>query len=123
MSGLPGILSAIARVTNAGVALRLAQARGGTEMTFSARRESALSKLVGQESARKIVDELGASRFMIPMASARGQHGRRAAVRKMLAEGATLNQAALACDVHVRTARRIKNPKQKPAPAPLFDDD
>lgn len=105
---LPGILARIAEVAGESAALRLAQAAGGTVMTFSARPNSALARIVGAEAAKAIRAEFGPEKYTIPMAHVRGQKGRRAAAAQMLAAGATSNAAARACDIHERTARRVR---------------
>lgn len=120
MTRLPGILGVIAEITNESVATRLALAAGGTVMTFSARANGRLAKIVGAEAAKKIATELGAEKYTIPMAHLRGQRARRAQAAEMLVGGATLNEVAKACDVHERTARRVKALLKEEPELPLF---
>lgn len=108
MSSLPGILAQIEAAAGQAVALKLARERGGTEVQISARAGSAFVELVGQVAATKIAKAVGAGKATIPMATARGARARRANAARMLANGATETQTALACDIHARTARRIR---------------
>ncbi|MFN3582595.1 helix-turn-helix domain-containing protein [Phenylobacterium sp.] len=123
MSRLPGILGEIARVAGASAATRLACAAGGTEMKFSAHPGAALAKIVGAEAAKAIVAELGPEKYVIPMAHLRGQKGRQAAAAEMLAQGASANVVAKACDVHERTARRVRKRMLETRALPLFPDE
>lgn len=114
-------LQQIALVAGDKAALTLIERLGGTELKISGRKGGKLARLVGDEAARKIVEALGPEKIVIPMGLSRGQRGRRAMVAKMLAAGAGLTETALACDVHERTARRVR---LKGAPAlPLFPDE
>jgi hypothetical protein len=120
LSRLPGILGEIADVAGEVAALKLAQARGGTEMKISGRAGGVLAQIVGDEAAAKIAELLGPEKYTIPMASVRGRAARQAALAKAMAEGTSSNAAALQHDVHERTARRAKR-KLKEGPGPLFE--
>lgn len=123
MSRLPGILGQIADIAGQSAATRLALAAGGTEMKFSAHPKAALARIVGAEAARQIVAVLGPEKYTIPMAHLRGQKGRQAVAAAMLAQNASSNAVAKACDMHERTARRIRERMKKAAPLPLFPED
>lgn len=120
MSRLPGILGEIADVAGVAAALKLAQARGGTEMKISGRAGGALAKIVGDQAAALIAERLGPQKYTIPMASVRGRAARQAALARAMADGASSNSAALQHDVHERTARRAKKKLQE-GPGPLFE--
>lgn len=122
MSRLPGLLGQIEDIAGLSAAQRLALAAGGTEMKFSDRPKSALAKIVGADAARLIVAELGREKYTIPMAHLRGQKGRRAQAARMLAAGATANATAKACDVHERTARRVREKQKAAKGLPLFPE-
>lgn len=107
MSRFTGILSIVARVAGDEAANRLAISAGGTEMKLSARAGSRLVELVGQDAATALVDELGATKVVIPMGHLRGAHGRRVAAAQLLAQGVPQAKAALAVDVHQRTIERL----------------
>lgn len=123
MSRLPGLLGQIAEVAGESAATRIALQAGGTEMKFSKRKGSLLVRMVGADAAARIVEAFGAENYTIPMAHYRGQKGRRAQAARMLREGATQNAAAQACDVHVRTVRRVKRALSEAEGLPLFPDD
>ena len=127
MTTLPGILGEIATAAGEAAALKLARERGGTEVQISARKDSAFVRIVGQAAAEKIVKAFGNGKVLVPMATARGQRGRREAAARMLAAKKTQTEVALACDIHERTARRIlerarKARSKNPAQRHLFDD-
>lgn len=107
MSGLPGILADVEKAAGTKAALDLAARFGGVEISLSAAKGAALVRAVGPEAAAAIVQALGHGKVLVPMAQARGQRGRRAAAAQMMANGASQSKAALACDIHVRTAKRI----------------
>ena len=120
MSQLPGILGVIAEIAGESAATRLALAAGGTEMKFSRHPKSALARIVGAEAAKAIVEVLGPEKYPVPMAHLRGQKGRRTQAAQMLAAGASANDVAKACDVHERTARRVRKKLKEEAELPLF---
>jgi hypothetical protein len=120
---LPGLLGEIERIAGKSAATRLALHAGGTEMKFSANPKSALAKIVGADAAKAIAAELGGEKYTIPMAHIRGQKGRRAQAAKMLADGASANDAAKACDIHERTARRVREKLKHKRDLPLFPED
>ncbi len=76
---------------------------------------------MGAEAAAKIAEALGSEKLVIPMAGQRGAGGRRARAARMVEEGATERQVALACDMHGRTARRLRARMKAEGPElPLF---
>lgn len=121
MSALPGILADVEEAAGQAAALQLAREFGGTQISLSAAKSSALVRVVGLDAARKIVQKLGRGRVMVPMANLRGQRARRAAATRMFAGGASARDVALACDIHERTAWRAKTPP-KPK-GDLFNED
>lgn len=126
MSSLPGILAEVEKVAGTAAALKLAQDHGGNQISLSAARGSVLARSVGQEAAKAIVKALGGSggRVVVPMATARGQRGRRAKAAEMLAHGASVREVVQVCDIHNRTAWRIKAPPKKdPKARDLFEKD
>lgn len=118
---LTGKLAEIAEVAGVAAALKLARELGGRELKLSAVKGGKLARIVGQDAATAIVEAFGRGEKMtVPMAHLRGAGARRAAVAKMMAEGASTATAAEVADVHERTARRAKS---RPLPSlPLFDD-
>jgi hypothetical protein len=116
---LPGLLKDVEEVAGTAVALELARQHGGTMISISDADGSALVLVVGKAAAAVLVERLARGKVMVPMATARGQAGRRAAAAEMLAKGASAQDAARACDIHTRTAWRAKS-KTK-GETPLFD--
>ncbi len=121
MTRLPGILGLGEELAGREAAQRLALRRGGTEIKLSRHPKGVLAQIVGEEAAAKIVDALGPEKVTVPMAHLRGQKGRRAAAAKMLASGASANAVAQACDIHERTARRVR--ERLKSDLPLFPED
>ena len=121
MSGLPGILATIATVTNEATALKLARELGGTSLKLSDAPDGKLAMLVGHDHAKAIVKEWAAGYTLtIPMANVRGAGARRAQVARLLQSDQTIRQAALAGDVHERTAKRIRARLKAQPDLPLF---
>lgn len=122
MIPLPGILGEIAIIAGSRAAERLALRHGGQELKLSSQAGSALAKTVGVEAAAAIVAAIGPVKVTIPMAHLRGTRARRAAVAKLLADGMSNAKAAETCDVHERTARRVREAMRGHNSAPsLFD--
>jgi hypothetical protein len=116
---LPGILKDVAEVAGVANALELARRHGGTEIKISDADGSALVAIVGKAAAAELVKRLARGKMMVPMANVRGQKGRRAAAAEMMAKHASARDAALACDIHERTAWRAKAKLR--GETPLFD--
>lgn len=123
MTSWPGILGTVAEVAGDRAAQTLALKLGGCELKISGRKNGKLAQLVGDEAARKIAAALGPEKVTIPMAHLRGQRGRREAAAQMMREGATAAQAAQACDVHERTAWRVKARPKTSETLPMFGED
>ncbi|MFN3858402.1 MAG: helix-turn-helix domain-containing protein [Caulobacter sp.] len=117
---LPGLLGRIAEIAGEAAALNLARELGGQELKISGRPGGKLARIVGDEAAAAIADAFGPEKITVPMAHLRGQKGRRAAAARMMAAGATVTQAARACDIHERTAWRAR--ADEPQPLPLFPE-
>lgn len=123
MKYLPGILARIAEVAGTQAALTLAREVGGTEISIPSRPRprSPLAKMVGLDAARAIANHVGHGRVLIPMAGLKGQAGRRVAVARLQAQGLSAAKAAIAVDVHERTAWRARQRVRKATRLPLFD--
>ncbi len=104
---LPGILRHVEEIAGTAKALELAREYGGVEISISDAPNSALVRVLGEEVARALVKRLAREKVVVPMATGRGAGGRRAAAAAMIAAGASQRQAALACDIHLRTAKRV----------------
>lgn len=119
---LTGKLAEIADVAGVAAALKLVREMGGRELKLSAIPGGKLARIVGDEAAAAIVEAFGrGEKLTVPMAHLRGARGRREALTRMMAAGATVTEAAEAADVHERTVRRAK--KRTPTTLPLFPED
>lgn len=120
MTRFAGLLGMIEEAAGVEAATKLALQLGGTELKISGRANGKLAKVVGPEAAAKIAEALGSEKRTIPMAHLRGEKGRRAAAAQMLAGGASEREAALACDIHTRTVRRVRKAVRE-GDLPLFN--
>jgi len=112
-------VQALVEVVGDAAALKLMQARGGSQMRLSARKGSLLVRLVGADAAKALNAIYGMERVLVPMGTARGRGGRQAAAAQLMADGVSAAKAALATDIHERTAMRIR--AKTKAALPLFD--
>ncbi|SUZ33957.1 hypothetical protein ROE7235_03738 [Roseibaca ekhonensis] len=109
MTQLPGIAGEIERVIGLDLAVRLLQRRGGCELHIPRRaRGSFLAEIVGEDAAAKLAEAIGPGKIVLPCAHLRGQFARREEAKAMLRDGASLQQVALACDMHTRTVSRLR---------------
>ncbi|MCA3479548.1 MAG: hypothetical protein IOD00_02775 [Rhodobacter sp.] len=77
---------------------------GGCQIAVPVRAAgSALEKVIGPEAAGQMIAAFGPGKMTLPCADARGTRRRRAEAMAMLRAGASLQQVALACDLHTRT--------------------
>jgi hypothetical protein len=109
MTQLPGIAGQIEQAIGLDLTVRLLKRRGGCELHIPRRVSgSTLAEIVGEEAAERIVAAIGPGKVLLPCGHLRGQFARRADARRMLREGASLQQVALACDMHTRTVSRLR---------------
>lgn len=116
---LPGILNDVAEVAGLAKALELAREHGGTEISISDADGSVLVRIVGKPAAAVLVERLARVKVVVPMANQRGAKARRARAAELLGSGQSTLKTALACDIHQRTAKRIRAKAKDPLP--LFD--
>jgi len=106
---LPAVAAEIAEVIGEAAALRLLEARGGTQISIPVRAEgSMLARLVGETEAQAMIDTFGPGKLTLPTAGARGVGARRARAMRMLRKGHSLQEVALACDLHTRTVSNYR---------------
>lgn len=109
MTQLPGIAGEIERVIGLDLTVRLLKRRGGCELHIPRRAQgSLLAEIVGEDAAAQVAEAIGPGKVLLPCAHLRGQFARREDARAMLREGASLQQVALACDMHTRTVSRLR---------------
>lgn len=125
MDDTGGIAQRIADVIGDELALDLLRLRGGTEITIPKRIEGSwLARTIGEDAANLLLIEFGPANLTLPMGEGRGARARRRRAKKMLAEGASARDVALACGIHTRTVHKyraeLRDEDQLSFP---FDDD
>ena len=109
MDALPGIAGQIEEASGRELTERLLKRRGGTEISIPKfARGSMLSEIVGLQATEKMIREIGPGRLKLPCSTMRGAKARKAEAIRMLREGASVNQVALACDLHSRTVQSYR---------------
>ena len=77
---------------------------GGCQISLPVKAEgSALAGVIGVDAATQLIAVLGHGKMTLPCADARGMKRRRAEAMAMLRAGKSLQEVALACDLHTRT--------------------
>jgi hypothetical protein len=105
---LPKLLAEIADVAGVDAALALAEARGGTEIYIPRRASEGhwLTDTVGYDAAAAICAWRPAERIMLPLGPRGSMATVRATVSRMLAEGRSTTDIALACGISSRSVER-----------------
>lgn len=114
---LPASLLDLAETLGIGVALRLMQQYGGTEVTFPQRPNKDLVALLGQETAEAVCHFLSGAEIYVPHGRA---NRRRGDVQDLEAKGRSRAEIARALGISQRHVRRLAN--GPPGPMPLFPD-
>ncbi len=77
---------------------------GGCQIALPVKAEgSALAGVIGVDAAAALIRAFGHGKITLPCADARGLKRRRAQAIAMLRAGRSLQEVALACDLHTRT--------------------
>ena len=77
---------------------------GGCQIALPVKAEgSALAGVIGVDAAAALIRAFGHGKITLPCADARGIKRRRAQAIAMLRAGRSLQEVALACDLHTRT--------------------
>jgi hypothetical protein len=114
VNALPGILADIAEIAGEDAALAVAASRGGTQVYIppSPDRDHWLSRLVGQSAAKQIADRLtcgvGGMRVDLPLGPKGAAARLRAKVDRMIDDGRSERDIALATGYTIRGVRRRK---------------
>lgn len=104
MTTFPGIAGEIEGVIGAELTTALLRRWGGCQISIPVRaRGSKMSEIIGIEATEQIIKHIGHGKVTLPCGSLRGQKRRRAEAMSMLRAGASIQQVALACDLHTRT--------------------
>lgn len=111
MTHLPGVLAEIAEIAGEDAALAIAQARGGTQIYLPPvpKADHWISELLGHETALAIADKLTSGfpmRLDVPSGPTTYAAQRRALADRMIAEGRSESEIALATGYSGRAVRR-----------------
>lgn len=108
-AGLTGIAAEIVDVIGPDMAACLLHLRGGTKITVPKKAEGSwLAGVIGLENTQLMIWAFGPGDLRLPTGNRRGVAGRREAAKRMLAEGASTLEVALALDLHTRTVENYR---------------
>lgn len=106
---LTGLAAELAQVIGTDALIDLLTKRGGTTLIIPMNAAgSALAALVGDAAADQLVEFYGTGPLLLPCAHLRGAGGRRARAARMLRNGASLSETAMACDISSRSAMNYR---------------
>ncbi|EGJ20099.1 hypothetical protein RSWS8N_18104 [Cereibacter sphaeroides WS8N] len=109
MALFPGIAGEIEALIGQELTTRLLRHWGGCQINIPKHaRGSKLAEVIGAEAAERVIREIGHGRITLPCGSMRGTKRRRSEAMRMLRAGASLQQVALACDLHTRTVSNYR---------------
>lgn len=109
MTTFPGIAGEIEALIGPELTTALLRRWGGCQINLPTRAKgSKLAEVVGTEAAQAIIDGIGHGKVTLPCASLRGMKRRKGEAMDMLRAGASLQQVALACDLHTRTVSNYR---------------
>lgn len=87
----------------------LLKRRGGCQIVVPVKAAGSLmAEIIGEEATGELSRGLGAGRITLPCGDQRGPKARRAKAKAMLRAGASIQQVALACDLHTRTVHKYR---------------
>lgn len=87
----------------------LLKRRGGCQMVVPVRAHGSLmAEIIGEDATQALIRGLLPGRITLPCADQRGPRARRAEAKAMLRTGASIQQVALACDLHTRTVSKYR---------------
>lgn len=109
MTTFPGIAGEIEELIGAELTTKLLRRWGGCQVNIPVRPTgSKMAEVIGAEATEAIIRHIGHGRVTLPCGSMRGQNRRRAEAIAMLRRGASIQQVALACDLHTRTVSNYR---------------
>lgn len=109
MTTFPGIAGEIEALIGADLTARLLKRWGGCQIGIPVKAEgSTLAEEIGVEAAEVVIRAVGHGKITLPCGSMRGLGRRRAEAIAMLRRGASLQDVALACDLHTRTVSNYR---------------
>lgn len=119
MTQLPGIAGEIEDIIGLDLTVKLLKARGGTAINIPARSgPNVMTSLIGAQATEALIKAKGAGRIVLPCGHMRGRDAdriaRRTRAEQMLADGHSMQDVALACDLHLRTVERYNAERDRP---------
>ncbi len=109
MTTFPGIAGEIEALIGVELTTALLRRWGGCQIKLPTRaRGSKLAEVVGEAAAEQIIAGIGNGTITLPCASVRGVKRRKGEAMDMLRAGHSLQQVALACDLHTRTVSNYR---------------
>ena len=113
MTQLPGLAGTIEDLIGLDLTVKLLKARGGTDVKIPEKPQNTLlGEIVGHEAAQILIDELPPGVITLPCSHMRGRDADRMDRKRraigMLLEGKSLREVALACDIHLKTAKTYR---------------
>lgn len=109
MTTFPGIAGEIEALIGTELTTRLLQRWGGCQIGIPVKAEgSALAGEIGVEAAKIVIQSIGHGKITLPCGSLRGVGRRRSEAVAMLRRGASLQEVAIACDLHTRTVSNYR---------------
>jgi hypothetical protein len=109
MTLFQGLAGQIEAVIGREATVTLLRERGGCTIAVPvAAGGTMLERLIGLEAAERFIAAFGAGRMTLPCSDARGRRRRRAEAKRLLAEGLSLQEVALRCDLHTRTVSNYR---------------
>ncbi len=109
MTCFPGIAGEIEAVIGPELTALLLRRWGGCELSIPKHAEGTkLAETIGLDAAATLIREIGHGKVVLPCGSMRGQRARRAEAMTLLRKGWSLQQVALACDLHTRTVSNYR---------------
>jgi hypothetical protein len=109
MTTFPGIAGDIEKLIGVELTTALLRRWGGCQINLPIRvAGSKLAEVVGEQAAQTIIDGIGHGKVTLPCGSLRGARRRKDEAKLMLRKGASLQDVALACDLHTRTVSNYR---------------
>lgn len=106
---MTGLVGEIEGVIGTHLVTALLAQHGGTTISVPVTSQgSSMAYVIGQEATDAMIRHFGPGRISLPLADVRGTAERRQRGLVMIAEGASITEVALACEVTERTVCRWK---------------
>ena len=104
MTTFPGIAGRIEEAIGIELTTLLLRRWGGCEVSIPKNPQGTkLAEVIGTEAAATLIREIGHGKIVLPCGACRGAKRRRAESMDLLRRGMSVQQVALACDLHTRT--------------------